>query len=129
MSKPQKAPGFEQHPDHKMTITEDPRHLEVIFSGTVIANSDKVQLLQEGNYPPRLYFPLCDVKSEYLTAVDTSTYCPFKGNARYWQISVDGVELEGGAWGYDDPYQECAEISGHVCFYLEKSPFELRTLR
>ena len=124
----QKAPGFEKHPDHQITISMDPRTLEVLFAGRVIARSGKVQLLAEGNYPPRLYFPISDVKTEFLTPEDASTYCPFKGDARYWRISVEGVELDGGAWGYDAPYLECAHIAGHVCFYLEKSPFELNTL-
>ncbi len=125
MTQHKNAPGFEKHPDHKLVISPDPRFLEVVFAGTVIARSGKVQLLEEGNYPPRLYFPLSDVKTEFLTAVDTSTYCPFKGDARYWQVKVGDVEMSDGAWGYDDPYQECAEIADHVCFYLEKSPFEL----
>ncbi len=122
------APGFVKHPDHKVTLNTTMRLHRVEFGGAEIARSQRSIAVQEGNYPERLYFPLEDVKSEYLIPTDETSYCPFKGTARYWNVSFGDQTIENGAWAYDEPYDECSKIAGHICFYTEKSPFELKEL-
>lgn len=119
------APGFEKHPDHKITLQTSLTEYQVRFAGNEIARSARAIVVQEGNYPPRPYFPVEDVKTVSLVPNDASTYCPFKGDARYWNIAVGGAELKNGAWAYDAPFDECTKIKGYICFYTEKSPFEL----
>jgi len=83
-------------------------------------------ILQESNYPDRFYFPILDVKSDLLKPIDHHSYCPFKGTARYWDVAINGNPLPQAAWGYDDPYFECSDLTGYVCFYMEKANFELQ---
>ena len=119
------APGFVQYPNHKVALNTSSIEYQVTFAGHEIARSARAIVVQEGEYLPRPYFPVEDVKAEFLTANDHTTYCPFKGEARYWNVSVGEDLLENGAWAYDVPYDECAKITGYICFYTEKSPFEL----
>jgi uncharacterized protein (DUF427 family) len=122
------APGFVKHPDHKVTLKTPLREYQVNFGGNEIARSKRAIAVQEGTYPERLYFPVEDVKIGCLVSNDASTYCPFKGTARYWDVSVGESILENGAWAYDTPYDECTKIAGYICFYTEKSPFEIKEL-
>ena len=53
-----------------------------------------------------------------LTRTDRRTHCPFKGDASYWTVAVDGACLENAAWSYEDPIPQSAAIAGHLCFDL-----------
>jgi len=125
MSDLKAAPGFETHPDYIMNLVPATKGYEVTFVGKLLARSNKAILLQEGKYQGRLYFPKSDVSDEFLTANDAVTYCPFKGDARYWDVSVGEMHLEKGAWAYDRPFSECSSIKEYVCFYTEKDGFEV----
>lgn len=44
--------------------------------------------------------------------VEGQTFCPYKGMASYYAIG----EVVGGAWSYEDAWQEVGRISGMVSF-------------
>lgn len=73
--------------------------------------------LREANYPPVQYLPLADVDPAFISPTDHRTYCPYKGEASYWSLP----DAENAVWGYPDPYDAVAEISGHVAFYPDKA--------
>lgn len=113
------APGFVKHPGHEVRLEHD-RRVAVRFGGRVIAESDRAIALRESDYPVRYYIPRGDVADDVLTATEHESYCPFKGRARYWTVAVDGKSAENAAWAYDEPYDECAALAGHIAFYDEK---------
>ena len=82
------------------------------WNDAVLAESDET-LLCEGNH----YFPLGDVRPELLKASPTHTYCPWKGNASYYHVEVDGRENADAAWYYAEPYEAAAAIKGYVAFW------------
>ena len=45
------------------------------------------------------------------------THCPWKGEANYYDIAVDGVLNEGAAWYYPEPKEAAANIKGRVAFW------------
>ena len=45
---------------------------------------------------------------------------PYKGNARYWSVTVADTTHEDLVWGYDFPLPESIRVAGLVCFYNEK---------
>ena len=120
------APGFQKHPDHPLDIKHADGNWELSLAGEKIATSSNVLILSEGGYPDRFYFPVQDIKSDCIRPIDHHSYCPFKGTARYWDVVVGKDVVAAAAWGYDDPYFECAGLAGHVCFYLEKAAFEIK---
>ncbi len=122
------APGFIKHPQHKIEIGLASKRYQLLFHGAPIAQSNKVLELHENNYAVRFYFPKADIQMAFLVETDHSSYCPFKGTARYWSVMSEAGPLENTVWAYDSPYRECADLVDHVCFYTEKPGFELREL-
>lgn len=91
--------------------------MTVTVGGTVIADTAGALTLQEASYPPVQYVPLADVDPSVLTASDTHTHCPYKGEASYWSLpgAADAV------WGYPEPYDAVSPIKGFVAFYPDKA--------
>jgi uncharacterized protein (DUF427 family) len=86
--------------------------MKAVLNGTVLAESDETVVV-EGNH----YFPADSVKSEYFTRTDRSTHCPWKGDASYYDITVDGSTQSNAAWFYPAPKDKAAHIKDHVAFY------------
>lgn len=82
------------------------------WNGTVIARSDDTVMV-EGNH----YFPSSSVRTELLEPTDHSTHCPWKGEASYYDVVVDGERSPNAAWYYPAPKDAAAEIKDHVAFY------------
>jgi uncharacterized protein (DUF427 family) len=61
------------------------------------------------------------VKTELLVATATSTTCPFKGDASYWTLVLDGTEHEDVVWSYEAPIPGMERIAGMLCFYNERA--------
>ena len=113
----QKLPG----PDHPITVTPTGSHVVAKLGGRVIADTQNALTLQEASYPAVQYLPLEDVDPAALKDSDSSSYCPYKGEAGYYTlVASDGTELEDAAWTYRRPYDAVAEIATHVAFYPDK---------
>ena len=68
------------------------------------------------------YIPLHDVVEGVLTSSDTSTYCPYKGDASYYHVTTTaGDTVEDVIWTYQQPYPAVGDIAGHVAFYPDKA--------
>ncbi|MFJ3495499.1 DUF427 domain-containing protein [Streptomyces sp. NPDC086091] len=98
---------------HTITIEETDAHVRVVHGDQVLAETDRALLLRETGCPPRYYLPPEDVRLDLLTASDTSTHCPFKGDATYWSLP-DAPDL---VWAYPDPKPDVRQIKDHLCFY------------
>ena len=83
-----------------------------MWNGQVLAESDDTVLL-EGN----VYFPEETVKREYLRASSTTSSCPYKGQARYYTLIVDGQENPDAAWYYPDPKPAARGIKHRMAFW------------
>jgi len=46
-----------------------------------------------------------------------STFCEWKGSARYHSLVVEGREIENIAWSYEDPKAGYEAIRGDLAFY------------
>jgi uncharacterized protein (DUF427 family) len=111
-----KLPG----PDHPITITRNSKRVRVTFAGRVIADTKNALTLKEGSYKPALYIPRADTEMTLLAATDRRTHCPYKGDASYFTISVDGRTAENAVWSYEQPYPAMAEIKEHLAFYPDR---------
>lgn len=85
------------------------------FNGTVIAESDDIEVV-EGNP----YFPISSLRQDLVVDSDHSTVCPWKGTASYWTIEVDGERAVNAAWHYPDPKDGAEMVSERVAFYGNK---------
>lgn len=103
--------------DHPITIAPAPRRWRARFGDHVIADSDDALVLKEAAYKPVIYFPRADVSMEYLARTDRSTHCPFKGDATYFTIAMDGAIAENAAWSYEAPFPAMDQIRDRLAFY------------
>jgi acyl-CoA thioesterase II len=86
----------------------------------LLAESDRCLVVKESDHVDQLYFPIDDVRWEHFTATDHHTICPFKGEASYWSFAAGDEALENVVWGYPEPFDEVAFITGHVAFYADR---------
>ncbi|MGI9649044.1 MAG: DUF427 domain-containing protein [Acidimicrobiia bacterium] len=96
------------------------RHIEVQINGVTVADSTRPTLLFETGLPTRYYLPLIDVRMDLLSDSDTATFCPYKGQASYYSVDIEGDLVEDIAWYYKYPVEESSRIAGMVSFYNEK---------
>ncbi len=111
-----KLPG----PEHPITIAFNPKRVQVEYEGHVIADTRRALMLTEAGYKPVLYLPRDDVEMGYLTRTERHTHCPYKGEASYFTIMMDGVFSENAVWTYEDPYPAMAQIKDRLAFYPDK---------
>jgi uncharacterized protein (DUF427 family) len=104
-------------PAHPITIEPTRSRVVVRVDGKIIADTTSALTLQESTYPAVQYVPLADVDQSLLRRTDTSTYCPFKGDASYYTIALPDRELVDAVWTYETPYPAVDVIAGHVAFY------------
>ena len=107
-------------PAHPITVVPTPSRVVVKVDGTIIADTTSALTLQEADYPPVQYIPMADVEQSLLRRTDTSTYCPFKGDASYYSIATQDRELTDVVWSYETPYPAVDVIAGHVAFYPQR---------
>ena len=84
------------------------------WNGTVVAEapSEAIEMV-EGN----VYFTPESVKRDYLRENSQHTTCPWKGEASYYDVVIDGEVNEGAAWYYPAPKDAAKEIKDHVAFW------------
>lgn len=86
--------------------------MRAIWNGEVIAESDETVVV-EGNH----YFPAESVTASVLLPSETHTICPWKGEASYYSLEVDGRTNRDAAWFYPDPSPAAAEVRGRIAFW------------
>jgi uncharacterized protein (DUF427 family) len=107
-------------PFKRVDILPSSRPIEVKVAGKTVAKSPGSSHLHETGLPTRYYMPLGAVDQSVLRKSDLVTKCPYKGEAEYYHVVVDGKEHKNLVWYYRLPIQESAAVAGLVCFYNEK---------
>ena len=79
-------------------------HVRVERDGEVLAESDRATALEETGLPTRYYLPREDVRTDLLEPSETTSHCPFKGDATY--LSAPGAK--DAFWVYEAPSEEDA---------------------
>ncbi len=86
--------------------------MKAIWNGAVIAHSDDTVVV-EGNH----YFPATSLDRQYVTFSNHRTSCPWKGQAHYYSLLVDGELNPDAAWYYPDPKPEAGMVKDRVAFW------------
>jgi len=115
-------PVLEPTAAHPITVEPTGKHVTVRVNGDLIAETDEALTLQESTYPAVQYVPLRDVVAARLKPSDTETYCPYKGDASYYDVVTEaGATVDDVIWTYQQPYPAVGQIAGHVAFYPDKA--------
>ena len=86
--------------------------MKAIWQDTVLAESDDTVVV-EGNH----YFPDDSINRAYFQESSNHTTCPWKGEASYYDVVVDGNVNSGAAWYYPEPKEAAENIKGRVAFW------------
>ncbi len=86
--------------------------MKAIWNDQVIAESDQTVIVENNHY-----FPPESIKKEYFKPSSTKTICPWKGQASYYTVEVEGRANENAAWYYPEPSDLASHIKGHVAFW------------
>lgn len=119
-------------PAHQLYLEPLAARVRVMVDDVVVADSTAAMLLHETGIPPVIYLPSADLRAGALTASATTTHCPFKGDASYHHLEVDGQRHEDAVWSYPNPTEGCPPIAALVAFdpsgidalYLEEEPVQ-----
>jgi uncharacterized protein (DUF427 family) len=94
------------------------RRVRIELGGEVIADSTRALSVLETSHPPTIYLPPADVRGDLLSESRArSTWCEFKGSARYLDATVDGRTAHAVAWTFAEPTAGYEAIRDHVSFY------------
>ena len=61
------------------------------------------------------------LQTDLLEPTTFHTHCPFKGEASYWSLDIDGEIRDGIVWSYEAPTAQAAEVRGMLSFYPDRT--------
>ncbi|OAB75980.1 DUF427 domain-containing protein [Cochleicola gelatinilyticus] len=86
--------------------------MKAIWNEKILAESDKTVVIENNHY-----FPPESLNKEYFTETTTHTHCPWKGEASYYTLEVDGKSNPDAAWYYPETSHAAKPIEGYVAFW------------
>jgi len=116
------GPGQESVWDYSRppAIREDDRRVIVKYQDTVIADSIRAVRILETASPPTFYIPPEDVDIGCLAPAAGSSFCEWKGEARYWSLASSIGDVPHLGWSYPEPRPAFGSIAGYFSFYPGK---------
>ena len=86
--------------------------MKATWNGAILAESDDTVVV-EGNH----YFPGDSLHRDRFATSATRTTCPWKGEAHYYDVQVNGETNRDAAWYYPAPKKAAAQIKDRVAFW------------
>jgi uncharacterized protein (DUF427 family) len=110
-----------QAPAHRILFEPDGRRLRAYVGDRLVLDSTRAHLLHETGIRPVAYVPLEDFDAELMQRTQTSTHCPFKGDASYWTLRVGDDVREDAVWAYEEPLEEAAWLRGFAALAFDRA--------
>lgn len=86
--------------------------MKATWQGATLAESDDT-IIVEGNH----YFPPDSLNRSHFGPSGKHTTCSWKGEASYYDITVNGTINQDAAWFYPEPKEAASNIKDHVAFW------------
>jgi uncharacterized protein (DUF427 family) len=93
------------------------KHIRVELGDVVLADTRSAFRVLETSHPPVYYVPPGDVAMAHLVETAGSSFCEWKGRARYYDVVVGDRRLGRVAWSYPEPTAAFEPIRHHIAFY------------
>jgi uncharacterized protein (DUF427 family) len=106
-----------QSPAHRLLFEPDGRRLRAFVGDTLVLDTRRAHLLHETGIRPVAYAPLEDFDQALLEKTQTTSHCPFKGDASYWSLRVGDELREDVVWGYEEPLESAPWLRGFAALY------------
>jgi len=92
------------------------QRIVIRHGGFVVAETLQALRVLETHHAPTYYLPPQDVRAT-LRPAPGSSFCEWKGAARYFDVIAGANTAQRSAWAYDRPTARFAELAGYVAFY------------
>ena len=86
--------------------------MKAIWNNQVLAESDNTVVVENNHY-----FPADSLNKDFFKSSQKHTTCPWKGEASYYDVDVNGKVNAGAAWFYPSPKTAAMNIKDHVAFW------------
>ncbi len=93
-----------------------PHCIRVRLGGALVADTTRALRVLETHHAPTYYLPPEDIAAT-LRPVQGSSYCEWKGVARYFDVLSGDKIASRAAWAYDRPTAGFAALAGYVALY------------
>ncbi len=93
------------------------KKVKVVFGGVTLAYTTRAKRVLETSHPPVYYVPPEDIRMEHLRPSEGTSYCEWKGRARYYDAVTEEREEPRAAWFYPNPTPSFASLRDYVAFY------------
>ena len=113
------GPGQESVWDYPRPPRLEPtsKLIRVVFNGVTVAETRRAWRVLGTSHPPVYYIPPADIRAGCLQSGAGRSFCEWKGEARYYTLTVNGRRAENVGWAYPNPAPAFAAIRDHVAFY------------
>ena len=98
-------------------LEDSNKHIQIIFNGTVIADTHRAKRVLETSHPPVYYIPPEDIKMDHLKSTGRATWCEWKGQAAYYTVTVGNKQVLNAGWYYCEPTPAFMPLKYYVAFY------------
>ena len=111
------GPGQESVWDYPRppAVREERRRIRIVADGEVLADSKRALKVCETASPPTFYLPPDDINMQLLIPARGSSFCEWKGEARYWALA-SSPDLPIG-WNYPSPSALFSAGANNLSFY------------
>ena len=86
--------------------------MKAIWNNEIIAESNDTVVVENNHY-----FPEDSIKKDFFIPSTTRTTCPWKGEASYYTLGVNGKENKDATWFYGRPFEAANNIKNRVAFW------------
>jgi uncharacterized protein (DUF427 family) len=93
------------------------RRVRIVLGGETIADTDDALRVLETSHPPTIYVPPAAFVPGALHDAAGSSFCEWKGVARYHDLHGGGTVAPRAGWSYPRPTPGFVDLRDHVSVY------------
>ncbi len=94
-----------------------PRRIRIVHRGIILVDTRAAVRTLETSHPPSYYIPPADILADAVRPSRRGSFCEWKGQAVYHDVTIDGDVLHDVAWSYPAPTSPFAMLRDHLAFY------------
>ncbi|MET4157121.1 DUF427 domain-containing protein [Agromyces sp. PvR057] len=89
----------------------------IVLAGTTIVRTRDVLRVLETSHPPVYYLPIEEFVPSTVAPTGGSSFCEFKGSARYYDLHVGSRTAARAGWEYPSPSPGYEALTGRMAVY------------
>jgi uncharacterized protein (DUF427 family) len=98
-------------------LAPETREVVIRWGHVEVARTQRAIRVLETSHPPSFYLPWDDIARDLLQPAAGSSFCEWKGPARYWTLFDGQRRLARVAWSYPAPLAGAEALANCVAFY------------